>query len=1058
VATEVYEFPTTPTQQALWFIHRMDPASSAYNIPLAFRVRGDLDEVALRAAFEALVARHEILRTLYMEREGLPVQRVHATAELDWRSERIDDADAAAVLERATRHVIAPFDLVRGPLMRVRLDRFADDDALLVLVLHHIVIDHLALGQLATELETMYRDGVTSLPEQNLQFADFAVWTHEQVGSYGSRLEPLRQRLAGCTGVLDLPTDRPRPAVQTSAGAERRFTFGAQTTAAMRQFARTAGASPYVVLLSALKVLLQRYSGQPDIVVGTPFANRGQEELEHVVGCFINTLPIATRFDGIEAFPQLIASVKTAMIEAVEAQDVPFEAIVDAVKPRRDPSFNPLFQVGFVFQEPPVQLRLAGASLEDLQVHSGGAMYDLHFWLWDAGEAVGGLVWYNTDLFDEATVARMIAQYEGVVQQLVERPSASLAEVTLLTGEEKRQLAEWNATAREWPPAASVVDLVQRQARATPERVAVTGSSQRYTYAELDERSDKLAAHLRARGAGPDSLVGIALERDADLLVGLLGILKTGAAYVPLDPDYPRERLKYMMDQAGIRLLVSQESLLGKLPERDLDRVLLDRDSAAIAAAAPGEMPALRPDLRMYVIFTSGSTGLPKGVQIPHRSVMNFLQSMSERPGFTAENRLLAVTTLSFDIAVLELYLPLVRGGTVVIATREQAGDGGQLRALIERESVNVLQATPTTWRLLLAAGWKATPGKTFKALCGGEAMPRDLARELVAAGAELWNMYGPTETTVWSTCFAVRDAEEPIYIGKPIANTACYVLDSFGQPLPIGVPGELHIGGDGVAIGYLGRDDLTAERFIANPFGSGRLYRTGDQVRFKSDGNLEYFSRNDNQVKVRGFRIELGEIEAVLSRHPAVAEVAVVAREFSATDKRLVAYTRFAGGEQLTNTELRSFLRDYLPDYMIPQLLVEVEAMPLTPNGKIDRKALPDPLRGAGGAAEVIPPRTDAEERLAAIWRQVLSVEGVSVDSNFFEIGGHSLLAMQVIFHIEQVFGVRVHPRDLILNTLEQLAAKLPARTPATANDEIAPEPEQRPGVLGKLKQRFRL
>ncbi len=1064
VSSDIYEFPATPTQQALWFIHRMEPSGSAYNIPLAFRLRGALDEGALQRAFAALIGRHEILRTLFVEREGVPLQRVLPGAELDWRMERLPAAYADAQgCERAARFVAEPFDLEHGPLLRVRLDRYGGDDAVLVVVLHHIIIDHLSLGQLMRELEQLYRDGADALPEQSLQFADYAVWLkeHMEQPAMQQKLELWQRRLQGFSGVLDLPTDRPRPAMQSGTGAECRFELPVALAEQVRQYARSAGVSLYIVMLAALKVLLQRYSGQNDIIVGTPFANRGdQEELEQVVGCFINTLPIATDFEGIGDFRQLLDAVKAAMLDAFSAQDVALEAIVDAVRPRRDPSYNPLFQVGFVLQEPPVPLRLTGIAVEELPVHSGGAMYDLHFWAWEQNGTLAGLVWYNSDLFQPETIQRLLSHYQSVLAALTSQPALPLSQVNLLTDDERARLAAWNDTARQWPAVGSVVELVRAQAQRTPGQLAVIGTTQRYTFAELEQRSDQLAHHLLAQGAGPGQLVGIALDRDADLLVGVLGILKTGAAYVPLDPDYPNERLKYMLEQADVRLLVSQQSLQTELPEHDCERVLLDRDWSTIAAAEARPLPAPDASARMYVIFTSGSTGKPKGVQVPHGCVINFLNTMAERPGFAAGQRLLAVTTLSFDIAVLELYLPLAIGGTVVVAGREQVGDGAPLRELLEREAVDVMQATPSTWRLLLATGWQ--PQRQFKALLGGEALPGDLVQQLCSLGVEAWNMYGPTETTVWSTCHPLA-ADAPIHIGRPIANTTCHVLDPWQQPLPVGVPGELYIGGDGVTLGYLGRDDLTAERFIANPFGPGRLYRTGDQVRYKTDGNLEYLNRIDNQVKVRGFRIELGEIEAVLSRHPAVAEVAVMAREYSALDKRLVAYLRYAPGGQLTSTELRRYLREFLPDYMIPQLLVEVDAMPLTPNGKIDRKALPDPLRSESQQRDVVLPRSETERQLAMIWQQVLGIEGVGVESNFFEIGGHSLLAMQVIYQVEQAFGVRLHVRDLILNSLEQLAATLPSRASSAvvneeAGDREAPVDEPQSGLLGRLKRKLGL
>ena len=683
-------------------------------------------------------------------------------------------------------------------------------------------------------------------------------------------------------------------------------------------------------------------------------------------------------------------------------------------------------------------LQLEGLAVQDLQLHSGGAMYDLHLWLWQQQDAVAGLIWYNSDLYQPASMQRFTERYQHLLAQLTAAPAVALDAVNLLPPEEEALLQHWNDTGKDWPAAGSLLELVAEQARRVPEQIAVVSGEQRLNYAELLQRVEQLAWYLVSWGAQPGDLIAVAMDRTVDLLVATLAIVRTGAAYVPLDPDYPNERLLYMLEQSAVKLLVSQQSLLDELPAYPCDQVLVDRDADSIAAMAQQPLPVLDGSMRMYVIFTSGSTGLPKGVQVTHGCVVNFLRSMAQQPGFATGDRLLAVTTLSFDIAVLELYLPLTAGGTVILAGRDEAGEGERLRALLEQQAVTVFQATPSTWRLLLASGWRPAENAAFRGLCGGEPLPADLAAELVGAGVELWNMYGPTETTVWSTCYRIEKPDQPLLIGAPIANTHCYVVDGFGQRLPAGIPGELWIGGDGVTAGYLGRDDLTAERFLANPWAEGRLYRTGDLVQFNHQGQLVYLNRIDNQVKIRGFRIELGEIEAILARHPAVAETAVMAREYSALDKRLVAYVRFNQGEQLTSTELRRYLRDFLPDYMIPQLLVELERMPLTPNGKIDRKALPDPLQSSQPRQQIAP-RTPAEEQLAAIWAEILGTDAISVDSNFFEIGGHSLLAMQVTHRIEQQFGQRLHSRELILNSLEQLAAKLADAQPSSFSTNVS-------------------
>jgi amino acid adenylation domain-containing protein len=1057
-----FEFPATPTQKALWFIHQLDPSSPAYNIPLAFRVHGPLDRSALQKSFEALVLRHEIFRTVFASRDGTLVQIVRSELRPDWSSTsvRVDGEIDAYCRERAAAFAAQPFVLEKGPLVRILLERFSDSDALLVVVFHHIVIDHLSLGQCSRELSALYqsihRDGRAEPGEPELQFADYAVWVteHDDPAELQRKTAIWKRRLEGFSGVLDLPLDFPRPPVQSGRGAELRFALSAEQSAAIRSFSRAEGSSLFVVMLSAFKVLMHHYTGQSDVIVGTPFANRGdQEELERVVGCFINTLPVATTLSEGAAFRQVISAVRESVLEGFEVQEVPLEAIVEAVKPRRDASHNPLFQVGFVLQAPPVELSFEGLTLEDLHTHSGGAMYDLHVWVWERGEILEGLIWYNTDLFRRQTIQAVVRHYQTVLSQVVHEPDREIGTINIATAEERQMIAEWNETAREWPPVESVVGLVTDQCRRTPDAIAVIGQGCSYTYAEIDRRSDLLALHLVARGVRPGSLVAVSLDRDADLLVGLLGILKTGAAYVPLDPDYPRERLRFMLDQSSPLALVTEQRLLSILPDYECNRVLLDAHWAEIEQSPAVELPRLSPDLRMYVIYTSGSTGMPKGVQLTHYNVINFLRSMAEIPGLTAEQRLLAVTTLSFDIAVLELYLPLTVGATVMVAPREASSDGHRLKHLLEETGATVMQATPSTWRLLLGSGWK--PRDRFRAFCGGEALPQDVAEQLLATGVELWNLYGPTETTVWSTCGRISDVANGLTIGRPIANTTIHILNNHRNVVPPGIGGEVYIGGAGVASGYLHRPDLTAERFVSNPFSSGLMYRTGDLARYRRDGDIEYLNRVDTQVKVRGFRIELGEIEAVLARHDAVAEAVVVAREYSAADRRLVAYVRFAAGRHLTNTELRRYLREYLPDYMIPQFLVELDAMPRTPNGKIDRKSLPDPLHHSPVGETVIPPRTDAEKRLATIWEKTLSVEKVGIDRNFFELGGHSLLAMQVVFHVEEEFGIRMNPRELILNTLEQLAARLEA---ASGHLQDPAPPARSPGLLGRMKERFGL
>ena len=1037
---ELFEFPATATQRALWFVHRLNPTGSAYNIPIGFRVRGPLDEMALRQAVNTLVERHEILRTAFRERAGDLVQQVSAGAAVDWRatlSHEGKDRDAWC-RARADQLARECFDFEANSPLRVTLEKFDDSDALLVMVFHHIVIDHLSLAQCVRELGALYSDALhaapTSLPTPELQFADYTIWLEEQRddAERERKLTQWTRRLTGCSGILDLPVDSARTLTSGADGAELRYKIEPRLAARAKQFARTERVSLYIVMLSALKVLLHRYSGQPDIIVGTPFANRGgQEALERVVGCFINTLPIVTDFTGIATFRQLLPEVKATMLEAFDLQDVPLESIVDAIKPRRDPGRNPLFQVGFVLQEPPVSLRLEGLTLEDLCVHSGGAMYDLHFWMWEADDGIAGVVWFATGLYAQDTVQRMVESYEHLLLQLLERPDATFTELSLVPEAHARQLARWNDTSRPWPDGESVLTLLRTQCASKPQGRAISSPTGHSTYAELEARSDMLARHIIARGVGPGSLVGLCLERSIDMVVAQLAILKAGAAYVPLDPAYPSERLAYMAADSQLALLVTHSGLDGIVEWPRERSVHIDGDAPLIAAiqGAPFVEIAVQADQPAYVIYTSGSTGRPKGVVVHHGALANFLRSMAHEPGLLEADRLVAVTTLSFDIAVLELLLPLTVGAEIILAGRDEVADGYALRSLLESSAATVMQATPSTWRMLLDAGWQGAAG--FKALIGGEGLPRDLAQLLRPRCAELWNMYGPTETTVWSSCWRV-DLEVPeISIGRPIANTQVHVLDEQLQARPIGVPGEIYIGGDGVTLGYLHRADLTAERFVADPFAAAtdrgaRMYRTGDRGRWRHDGLLEHLGRLDFQVKVRGHRIELGEIEANLMRHPALARAVVIVREDEPGDARLVAYL-VPHGRLPVAAELRDFLGQSLPDYMLPQHFVAIEEVPLLPNGKIDRSALPAVKAESVDARQRtwVEPEGPIETVLADIWRSALRLDRVGATDDFFDLGGHSMLAMRMVGSIDAALSRKL-PLSALMEapTIRKLAA----------------------------------
>jgi amino acid adenylation domain-containing protein/thioester reductase-like protein len=1112
LAREAGALPLSFAQRRLWFLEQLMPGTAIYNIPQALQLTGPLDVDALERAFNEIGRRHETLRTTFHVVDGQPMQVIADSVE--WRMP-IVDLSAAPVTERAAvverliaEEIQLPFDLTCGPLLRAKLLRLADAEHVLIVTMHHIISDGWSFGVATRELAALYEAFVANkpspLPDLPIQYVDFAHWqqTWLQDGSGASGESPLqaqlaywKQQLSGDLPMLDLPTDRSRPAFQSYRGAHHPLMLPGALTQALKALSGKEGVSLFTILLAALKTLLYRYSGQTDICVGSPVANRTRPEIEGLIGFFVNTLALRTDLSGNPPFRELLGRVREVALGAYARQDLPFEKLVEELQPERDLSRAPLFQVLCVqLDAQATTLQLAGLTLEPLPIHTGTAQFDLSFYLSESHEAVSGYIEYNTDLFEPVTIARMAGHFETLLNQIARDPDQLIADLPILTPAERRELlVEWNATQRDYPSQSCLQTLFEAQAARTPDEIAVIFEAQRLTYGELNRRANQLANYLRALSVGPDTLVGICVERSLEMMVGLLGVLKAGGAYVPLDPAFPTERLALMLEDSRIPVLLTQRSIGDELLASSAGIVpagtqviSLDTDWQQITQERDTN-PALltTPDNLAYTIYTSGSTGRPKGVQIPHRAVVNFLHSMACAPGLNASDTLLAVTTLSFDIAGLELFLPLLNGARLIIAGREVASDGVRLKELLDGAGVTVMQATPATWRLLLAAGWQCTP--RLKILCGGEALPRDLANQLLGDGGELWNMYGPTETTIWSATCRVTPGAGPISIGCPIDNTQIYLLDPRLQPVPIGAPGELYIGGDGLAHGYLNRPDLTAEKFVPDLFGrrpGARLYRTGDLMRYTNEGEIEFLSRIDHQVKVRGFRIELGDIETALSQSPAVGQAVVVVREDVPGDKRLVAYIvpsdrsleiEHFDEDNLESSvgtdnsaliaqlprELRAFLKSRLPDYMIPSSFVLLDAMPLTPNGKVNRRALPAPNHNAAQERAFVAPRTPLEATLAAVWGEVLRVERVSIDDNFFELGGHSLLATQLIFRAQSALQVTLPVRAFfeaptVAGMAQAIEAQRQGDTPAVlqANvpnlaDEAALDPTIRPDAL---------
>lgn len=1027
--------PLSMSQERFWFLHRLQPENTAYNITAFQRSPEPVDAGILEDSVRELARRHECLRTSFEERDGAPVQVIHSAVPVQLKvvdftaiSGEERDRRARALFREYNRQ---PFDLSAAPLSRVALVRFKSED-LFLLTIHHSVADGTSLGIFFREIGEIYlalmRGLRPGLPDPPLQYADYAVWQRRELE--GSTLEGelsyWRKKLEGRPGALELPADRRRPAMQAFEGSVYDFRVPAAVASALKSLAQEEGASVYMVLLAVFKVLLYRLTRQSDILVGSPVAGRDLPELENLIGCFINTLVMRTEISAEIGAREVVRRVRETVLEAHAHRTLPFERVLEALQPERDLSRPPLFQVAFILQN------TAGSSTYG--TFSANAMFDLTLYMWEAGDTFGGSFEYSTELFDQETVARMAGYFGALAEAMAARPGQSVGTLPVLPAAERDEvLVTWNRTACDYPRDSTVADLIAAQACRTPHSIAVTEPASEgregrsITYAELDLRSNRLAHRLRALGIGPDVLAGICLDRTIDMVVALLGVLKAGGAYVPMDPHFPRERLAFMAEEAGLAVLITEDRHRSVVEAPEAASIVMDKDWPAIEQYSAEPPPRVASsDNLAYVIFTSGSTGKPKGVQVEHRSVVNFLHSMQLNPGLTSGDRLLSVTTLSFDIAGLEIYLPLITGAQVVLASRAAASDGQALAGLLADAQATAMQATPATWRLLLEAGWEGR--KDLKILCGGEALPRDLAERLLATGAEVYNLYGPTETTIWSTVHHVTSAEDLVPIGKPIANTAIYILDENLQPVPRGVAGELYIGGDGLARGYLKRPELTAEKFVPDPFAPGkRMYRTGDLARWLPGGVVQYLGRQDHQVKLRGFRIELEEIENVLRRHPDVRDAAVALIDDGPGRQSLAGYVVLRSGylDRTKSAAFARYLNAKLPDYMVPVTYTRLDALPLTANGKVDRKSLPPPVRSV---EEAVAPRNYLELQLLSVWQQVLNLQGIGVRDNFFALGGHSLLAMKLFAQLEQLFGPL--PVSLLFQapTVEQMAAKMAA------------------------------
>jgi amino acid adenylation domain-containing protein len=1053
-------------------MEQMQPGTAAYILSMAQHLRGPLDTDALRVALDALVARHDILRSVYPLVDGAPVQRVMPRCDADFSvvnlADTPGDARNAEMRHRVAADFAQPFDLASDRLLRARVYVLDGDSHVFVLTAHHMIADGWSVALIGRELAAFYGAAAEGKPLPAAgpvaQYASYAKWQRDALASnaLAADLKYWTERLSDVPRVLALPTDRTRPAVPSYRGERLEFQVDAALTSRLRQLSRSAGASLYMLLLAAKGLLLARHARQPVVVIGTPIAGRSRDEWSSIIGCFVNTLAISVDVSGDPTFADLLGRVRETSLGAFDHQDLPFEHIVAALQPERDLSRNPVVQVSVGLHNAPGQTPLAtlplpGLHATPIDIDAGTVRFDLELDVWEVPDGLHGRLLYAADLFDASTAARLVSQFRVLLGGIAADPQCRVSRLALVTDDEQRAMTtRWN------PPAALprrgrlLHELVREQAARTPSAVAVVCGDRALCYAELMTRSRVLAHTLRRAGVAPDEPVALCAARGTPAVIAMLGILESGAAYVPVDPEHPPARAAQVLEDSGARIIVAESAFEDRFAGRGLQivRVGLDEGEAAPPSGQDADEPIITPESLAYVMYTSGSTGRPKGVAVPHRAVVGLLDAMHRVLPLAPGDVFLAVTTFIFDISVLEIFLPLTRGARLVIAEREDTLDGARLAAAIAARRVSAMQATPATWSLLIESGWKGAPAMC--ALCGGEALPQTLATALTSRCARAWNVYGPTETTIWSSVDEVR-AGAPVTIGYPLANNELHVLDEHLEQQPAGMIGEIWIGGEGVARGYFGRPDLTAAAFRPDPFApraGARMYRTGDLGRRRDDGRIECLGRIDQQVKFRGFRIEPGDIEATLLTHESIAQAVVTLAGIAASEQRLVAYVVARPGRTVTIADLRRHVQDRLPAYLVPTHFVVLDALPSTPNGKINRAALPapSPVAPAGVVSE---PVTELERTLANIWAAVLRVERVGRDDSFFDLGGHSLLLAKVRAQIAARLGRDVAVLDLFrFPTIAALARHLTGAAAVPSGNASAASVARQAAALGRFAQ----
>ncbi|BAY12152.1 non-ribosomal peptide synthetase [Calothrix sp. NIES-2098] len=1051
---EVFVFAASFAQQRLWFLDKLAPGNPFYNVSTALRLTGSLNFTALQQTFNEIVRRHETLRTTFVMADGQLLQVIAPTLTIpilviDLRKYESQEPEQQA-RQFATAEAQRPFNLNTGPLLRLTLLQLDEAEFILLLNLHHIVADGWSIGVLIRELGILYKAFAENqrapLPELPIQYADFAEWQREwlqQVTKNGCtpleiQLAYWKKQLDGIS-ILNLPTDRLRPAVSTYQGAKQFLELPQYLTLKLEQLSQQAGVTLFMTLLAAFQTLLYRYTQQEDIAVGTPIANRNRSEIEGLIGFFVNSLVLRTDFSGNPTFQELLHRVREVTLAAYAHQELPFEKLVEELQPERDLSHHPLFQVVFSLQNTPIQaLDLPGLKLSQFEFDSKTAKLDLEFHLWQDLTTIKGEVVYSTDLFDDITITRMLGHFQTLIESIVANPEQRLTNLPLLTAKERQQLLiDWNYPKRQELEKKYFHEIFAAQVEKNPDAIALVFEHKQLTYRELNIQANQLARYLQKLGVGADVLVGICIERSLETIVALLGILKAGGAYLPLDPSYPQARLQFMVEDAKVSVLVTQKEFVELFENHEISVICLDRDREIITSQSQDNTNTCITSSNLaYVIYTSGSTGKPKGVLIEHRGLSNLIKAQIEVFKLPESSRILQFASLSFDAAIFEIVMALGTGSTLYLADKESLLPSRSLLRLLRENAITHVTLPPTVLAVL--------PTESLPALqtivCAGESCPKEIVQRWLSYNRKFFNAYGPTEASVWSTIAEINSACENPPIGRPIANTQIYILDKYLQPVPIGITGEIYIADEGLARGYLHRPELTAEKFIPNHFEQAkvsRLYRTGDLARYRPDGNIEFLGRIDNQVKIRGFRIELLEIETVLCQHQSVKEAVVVAKEAISSENELLAYIVLDTNYTATTIEIRQFLKDKLPEYMVPKTFVILDSLPLTPNGKVNRQALTalDISNSRSIDKTFIAPRNPTESKLAAIWAEVLNIERVGIHDNFFDLGGNSLVAVRVVEQIRQQFQLDLSLATLFLNpTIESLATSLSTKTESLA------------------------